>query len=42
VRAARLRATEFVGMAGRALLAVALFVPWYGTDASNARRPGTI
>jgi hypothetical protein len=32
VRAARLRGTELVGMAGGALLVVALFLPWYGTD----------
>jgi hypothetical protein len=35
VRAARLRGTELVGMAGGALLVVAVFLPWYGTDASN-------
>ena len=33
--AAHLRGTEFVGMAGGALLVVSLFLPWYATDASN-------
>ena len=33
--AARLRGTEFVGMAGGALLVAGLFLPWYGTDAAN-------
>jgi hypothetical protein len=32
----RLRGTEFVGMAAGALLVAALFVPWYGADASNS------
>jgi hypothetical protein len=36
VRAARLRGTELVGMVGGALLVMALFLPWYGTDASNS------
>jgi hypothetical protein len=36
VRAARLRGTEFVGMAGGALLAVSLFLPWYATDTSSS------
>jgi hypothetical protein len=36
LRAARLRGTELVGMAGGALLVVAVFLPWYGTDASNS------
>jgi hypothetical protein len=35
LRAARLRATEFVGMAAGALLVAGLFLPWYATDASN-------
>ena len=33
--AARLPGTEFVGMAGGALLVAGLFLPWYGTDAAN-------
>jgi hypothetical protein len=36
VRAARLRGTELVGMAGGALLVAAVFLPWYGTDAANS------
>jgi hypothetical protein len=32
----RLRGTELVGMAAGALLVAALFLPWYGTDASNS------
>jgi hypothetical protein len=36
VRAARLRGTELVGMAGGALLVAGVFLPWYGTDASNS------
>jgi hypothetical protein len=36
VNAARLRGTEFAGVAGGALLVLALFLPWYATDASNA------
>ena len=36
MRAARLRGTELVGMAGGALLAAGVFLPWYGTDASNS------
>jgi hypothetical protein len=36
VRAAHLRGTEFVGMAGAALLVLGLFLPWYATDAANA------
>ena len=36
MRAARLRGTEFVGMAGGALLAVSLFLPWYATDTSSS------
>ena len=35
ITAAHLRATEFVGMAGGALLVVSLFLPWYATDPSN-------
>ncbi len=35
MRAARLRGTEFVGMAGGALLVAGLFLPWYATDPSN-------
>jgi hypothetical protein len=35
VRAARLRGTEFLGMAAGALLVLGLFMPWYATDASN-------
>ena len=35
MRAAHLRGTEFVGMAAAALLVGCLFLPWYGTDASN-------
>ena len=35
MRAAHLRGTEFVGMAGGALLILGLFLPWYATDASN-------
>ena len=35
MRLARLRGTEFVGMAGGALLALSLFLPWYATDTSN-------
>jgi hypothetical protein len=33
---ARLRGTELVGMAGGALLVAGVFLPWYGTDASNS------
>jgi len=36
VRAAHLRGTEFVGMAGGALLVLGVFLPWYATDASNS------
>jgi hypothetical protein len=36
VRAARLRGTELVGMAGGALLVAGVFLPWYGTDAANS------
>ena len=36
MRAARLRGTELVGMVGGALLVMALFLPWFGTDASNS------
>ena len=36
MRAARLRGTELVGMAGGALLVAAVFLPWYGTDAANS------
>ena len=33
--AARLHRNEFIAMAGGALLAVSVFLPWYGTDAAN-------
>ena len=33
--AARLHRNEYMGMLGGALLAVSVFVPWYGTDSSN-------
>jgi hypothetical protein len=33
--AARLHRNEFIAMAGGALLAVSVFLPWYGTDPSN-------
>jgi hypothetical protein len=33
--AARLHRNEHMGMLGGALLAVSVFVPWYGTDSSN-------
>jgi hypothetical protein len=33
--ATRLHRNEFVGMAGGALLALSVFLPWYGTDPSN-------
>ena len=33
--AARLHRNEYMGMLGGALLAVSVFLPWYGTDASN-------
>ena len=36
MRAAHLRGTEFLGMAGGALLVVGLFLPWYATDAANS------
>ena len=36
MRAARLRGTELVGMAGGALLVAGVFLPWYGPDASNS------
>jgi hypothetical protein len=35
VAAARLHRNEYVGMLGGALLAISVFLPWYGTDASN-------
>jgi hypothetical protein len=31
----RLHRNEFIGMLGGALLALSVFLPWYGTDASN-------
>jgi hypothetical protein len=31
----RLHVTEYVGMVGGAMLAIGVFLPWYGTDASN-------
>ena len=33
--AARLHRNEYMGMLGGALLAVSVFLPWYGTDADN-------
>jgi hypothetical protein len=33
--AARLHRNEYMGMLGGALLAVGVFLPWYGTDADN-------
>jgi hypothetical protein len=33
--AARLHRNEYMGMLGGALLAVSVFLPWYGTDSSN-------
>jgi hypothetical protein len=33
--AARLHRNEHMGMVGGALLAVCVFLPWYGTDADN-------
>jgi hypothetical protein len=33
--AARLQRNEHMGMLGGALLAVSVFLPWYGTDADN-------
>ena len=33
--AARLHRNEYMGMLGGALLAVSVFLPWYGTDAAN-------
>jgi hypothetical protein len=33
--ATRLHRNEYVGMAGGALLAVSVFLPWYGTDPAN-------
>jgi hypothetical protein len=35
VDAARLHRNEYMGMLGGVLLAVAVFLPWYGTDAAN-------
>ena len=35
MRAARLRGTEFVGMAGGVLLVLGLFLPWYASAPSN-------
>lgn len=35
MRAARLRGTELVGMAGGALLVAGVFLPWYATAAGN-------
>jgi hypothetical protein len=32
---ARLHRNEYTGMVGGALLALGVFLPWYGTDASN-------
>jgi hypothetical protein len=31
----RLHRNEFMGMAGGALLAISVFLPWYGTDPAN-------
>lgn len=33
--AARLHRNEYMGMLGGALLAVSVFLPWYGTDSDN-------
>jgi hypothetical protein len=33
--AARLHRNEYLGMAGGALLAVSVFLPWYATDTNN-------
>lgn len=33
--AARLHRDEYMGMLGGALLAVSVFLPWYGTDSDN-------
>jgi hypothetical protein len=33
--AARLHRNEYMGMLGGALLAVSVFLPWYGADAAN-------
>jgi hypothetical protein len=33
--AARLHRNEYMGMLGGALLAVSVFLPWYGTDTAN-------
>jgi hypothetical protein len=33
--AARLHRNEYMGMLGGALLAVSVFLPWYGTDTGN-------
>jgi hypothetical protein len=33
--ASRLHRNEYVGMLGGALLAVSVFLPWYGTDPAN-------
>jgi hypothetical protein len=33
--ASRLHRNEYIGMAGGALLAISVFLPWYGTDPTN-------
>jgi hypothetical protein len=33
--AARLHRNEYMGMLGGALLAISVFLPWYGTDSDN-------